>query len=46
MPDDKINDTLDTFWSEYNAFRYNNGPFDGYYFIWSSKSILKVNSNI
>ena len=41
-----MNDTLDTFWSEYTDFNNKNGPFDGNDFIWSSKDILQVNIHI
>ena len=46
ISDDEMNDTLDTFWSEYTDFNNKNGPFDGNDFIWSSKDILQDNINI
>ena len=46
ISDDKINDTLEIFWSEYKYFINNNGPFDGDYFIWNSKDILQGNIHI
>ena len=41
-----MNDTIDTFWSEYNALNYNNGLFDCDDFIWSSKYIWENNIHI
>ena len=32
-----LNETLDTFWSEYTKFNHNNDPYDSNEFIWSSK---------
>ena len=46
IPDDEMNDTLDTFWSECNAFNYKNGIYDSDDFIWISKDILQGNSHI
>ena len=45
IPDDEMNDTLDTFWSECNAFNYKNGIFDSDDFIWISKDTIEDNSN-
>ena len=44
--DDEMNDTVDIFWSEYHAFKNNNGPFNGDDFIYSSKDIIQGNSHI
>ena len=41
-----MNDTIDICFSGYTALNYKNGPFDGDYFIWSSKDILEGNSYI
>ena len=41
-----MNDTIDTFCSEYTAFNHNNGPFDGDDFIYSIKDICEGNSHI
>ena len=38
-----MNDTIDTFWSDYTTFNYNNCPFGGDDFIWSSKDINEIN---
>ena len=46
ISDDEMNDTFDTFWSDYTEFNYNNGPFDDDYFICSNKDILEGNSHI
>ena len=40
-----MNEIFDTVWSEYNAFYYNNVPFDGNDSIWSSKDICDDNNN-
>ena len=46
ISDEEMSDTLDTFWSEYNAFHYKNYPFDDDVFIWSNKYIREGNSHI
>ena len=46
ISDDEMNDTLDKFWSEYTAFNHNNCPFNGDYFICSSKDTLGGNSHV
>ena len=46
ISDDEINDTLDTFWSEYTASNYKNAPFDGYNFILISKEIREDDSHL
>ena len=43
---DEMNDTLDTFWSDYTAFNNKKCPFDGDGLIWSSKYIHDGNSHI
>ena len=46
LSEDEFNVTLDLFWSEYNYFNHNNGPFDGDEFIWKSKAIIDGNSKL
>ena len=42
----ELHETLDTFWSEYTKFKYNNDHFDSNEFIWSSKYIHDGNSHM
>ena len=41
-----MNDTLDTFWSEYTALNYKNSPFQFDDFICSSKDVCEINRHI
>ena len=42
----ELHGTLDTFWSKYKNFNQKNDPFDSNEFIWNSKDIIYVNSNL
>ena len=44
--EDKMNKTIDIFWTEYTYFNNNNGSFDSDEFIWSSKDVIYGNSLI
>ena len=44
--DGEMNDTIDMFWSQYQAFNNKNGRYDGDDFTWIIKDIIQGSSNI
>ena len=46
LTEKELNETLDTFWSEYTKFNHKNDTFDSNKFIWSSKDISDKNSHL
>ena len=43
---EELQETLDTFWSEYTNFNHKIDPFDSTNFIWGSKDIRDDNSHL